>query len=116
MKTDEKNKRLRYPLKNIPDGTAKGFEITDENARFSIFIARNGSSVFAYENSCPHTGSPLDWVPDQFFCKNGKNLMCATHGAIFEVDTGLCIDGPCIGDSLRSLEANILEGEVVITF
>ena len=42
--------------------------------------------------------------------------MCATHGAIFEVDTGLCIDGPCIGDSLRSLEANILEGEVVITF
>ena len=41
--------------------------------------------------------------------------MCATHGALFEVETGLCIDGPCMGDYLKPLQSSIVKDEVIIT-
>ena len=93
-----KTEIFRCSLRDIPEGEARGFESMEGNNIFSYFIVRRGKSVFAYENSCPHTGSPLDWTPNQFFDKKRNNLMCATHGALFEVETGLCIDGPCMGD------------------
>jgi len=57
-------------------------------------ICRNGK-FYAYRNHCPHVGSPLDWVPNQFFSDDGKNLLCHTHGAVFSPTTGECLAGPC---------------------
>ena len=31
----------------------------------------------------------------------GDRIVCAAHGALFEPDTGLCVQGPCLGESLR---------------
>jgi nitrite reductase/ring-hydroxylating ferredoxin subunit len=30
--------------------------------------------------------------------------MCATHGAIYEPDTGKCVGGPCRGARLRQVQ------------
>jgi nitrite reductase/ring-hydroxylating ferredoxin subunit len=49
----------------------------------------------AYRNSCPHMGSPLDWLPAQFFSEDGKQLVCHTHDARFDPATGDCLSGPC---------------------
>ncbi|MES0371775.1 MAG: Rieske (2Fe-2S) protein [Mariprofundaceae bacterium] len=59
------------------------------------FIVCFNGSVKAYRNSCPHMGSPLDWLPNQFFSEDGNQLVCHTHDARFDPATGDCLSGPC---------------------
>jgi nitrite reductase/ring-hydroxylating ferredoxin subunit len=87
-------------LGDIADGGARGFTIGEGPARREILICRRGAAVFAYVNSCPHTGSPLDWQPDQFLSLDRRHLQCATHGALFRFEDGLCLAGPCLGRHL----------------
>ena len=49
----------------------------------------------AWRNHCPHAGSPLDWLPGQFFSEDGSSLLCHTHHALFEPLSGECLAGPC---------------------
>jgi len=85
-------------LDEIPDGAAKGFALADGR---DIFVVRAGGRVFGYVNSCPHQGTPLDWTPDRFICAESGLILCATHGARFEVADGRCVAGPCAGDRLE---------------
>jgi nitrite reductase/ring-hydroxylating ferredoxin subunit len=84
-------------LDDIEDGEAKGFALADGR---DIFVVRAGARVFGYLNSCPHQGTPLDWTPDRFISEDSGLILCATHGAQFEIDSGLCVNGPCQGDCL----------------
>ena len=77
-------------------------------------MARRGTAVHGYVNTCPHAGSPLDWVPDRFMSADGRHLLCATHGALFRVDDGFCIAGPCAGASLRPVAVTVRDGLVVL--
>ena len=54
-------------------------------------------------NRCPHAGTPLDWWPNEFFTADGSSLICATHGAVFDPDTGICTEEPCPGARLEPL-------------
>lgn len=49
----------------------------------------------AWRNECPHAGSPLDWLPGQFFSESGEQLVCHTHHALFDPLSGACLSGPC---------------------
>ena len=106
-------------LDDIADGAAKGFELGDGDAPLEIFVVRAGAGVVAYVNVCPHTGSPLDWQPDDFMSEDGCNIMCHTHGALFEIADGFCIAGPCAGDQLTQVKVevdgsgNVVLGEAV---
>ena len=44
------------------------------------------------------------------FTNQGDALMCQTHGAVYEPDTGLCTRGPCVGASLFPLEVTEEDG------
>ena len=77
-------------------------ELTIEERQ--LFAVRQGNSIFAYWNLCPHRNSPLNWVPNQFLDTENQLIQCALHGALFEIDSGLCIAGPCSGDSLQPVE------------
>ena len=66
----------------------------------------------AYLNCCPHTQVNLNWMPNQFLDIESRFLQCSLHGAIFEPQTGLCIRGPCLGQSLTPLPT-VVQGEVV---
>ena len=79
-----------------------------------VFIVRVGQQVFSYLNSCPHTGGPLDWMPDQFLSLDKDYIQCATHAALFRVDDGYCVAGPCAGDRLTSVPVIVDAGEVVL--
>jgi len=86
-----------------------GFSLGAGAQRREIFIVRDGNGgLRAFENSCPHTGGMLDWVPDQFLSFERKHILCATHGALFRMDDGLCVHGPCIGKSLVSVAVRIV--------
>jgi nitrite reductase/ring-hydroxylating ferredoxin subunit len=92
---------------DIPDGEARGFSLGEGRSRVDILAARRGGAVFLYRNACPHAGTPLDWVPDRFMSPDGIHLQCATHGALFRVEDGYCVAGPCAGRSLTPVPAEI---------
>lgn len=99
---------------SLKDGQSKGFEVGEGDAAIEGFLVRKGGQVFAYANDCPHTGSPLDWVEDQFLTREKDHIMCATHGALFRIETGECLAGPCQGDWLRALVVEIEDGNIVL--
>ena len=69
-----------------------------------VFFVRYGGEVYGYLNRCAHVPMELDWVEGQFFESSGLYLMCATHGAIYQPDTGKCVGGPCRGGRLRPVQ------------
>jgi nitrite reductase/ring-hydroxylating ferredoxin subunit len=97
-------------LDEIDDGGSAGFEI----GRTLILAVRRGETVRAYVNSCPHVGTPLDMWPGRFLTKDGKYILCATHGALFEIDDGKCVAGPCVGQGLTPVETRLGDGLVKV--
>jgi nitrite reductase/ring-hydroxylating ferredoxin subunit len=77
------------------------------------FVIRYGGVVYGYLNRCAHVPIELDWEHGEFFERSGLYLMCSTHGAIYEPDTGQCSGGPCKGARLRRIRVQEREGQVV---
>lgn len=100
----------------IPLDQARGFVIKTRLGSTPLFVVRRGEQIYAYHNRCPHTGVTLDWMPDQFLDITGKLIQCATHGALFRIEDGFCIHGPCVNRSLKAVAAQINNGmlEVVL--
>jgi len=102
-------------LDEIEDGQGKGFTLGTGAMRREIFVLRAGARVYGYLNACPHQGTPLDWVPDRFISAATGLVLCATHGAMFRVEDGHCVAGPCAGQSLRAVPVGVdAEGQVVL--
>ena len=78
------------------------------------FVIAYDGGVYGYVNSCPHRGTELDWQAGEVFEETGLYLMCATHGALFEPDSGLCVGGPCQGARLRQLAISVSGSDVVL--
>ena len=79
------------------------------------FAVRYDGAVCAFVNRCPHMGTELDWQPGEVFDESGLYLVCATHGAIFEPQSGRCIAGPCRGASLQRIATVERDGKVCVT-
>ncbi len=94
----------------IPDPGSKAFEIEQGRRKLSLFVVQKDGKFSAYINSCPHTGVNLEWQEDQFLDMDNMFIQCSTHDALFEIDTGLCIAGPCVGDSLEPVDL-VIEDE-----
>ena len=100
-------------VEEIDDGAARGFPPAPGG--FSGLVAwRKGADVRVYVNSCPHIGTPLDWLPDKFMSRDGKYLICATHGAAFAPLDGKCLLGPCEGDFLDKVAFEIEDGVIYV--
>lgn len=77
------------------------------------FAVRRGDHVFGYVNRCPHAGHPLDWHPDRFLSVDESHIQCASHGALFTIESGLCVAGPCPGQRLTPIALEVDGDEVV---
>lgn len=87
---------------SIPDGGAVEVDMDVDGAPESVVLLRRGAEVAAFLNVCPHAGRRLDFAPGRFLFDQGR-LVCAAHGASFEALSGLCVGGPCRGQSLRAV-------------
>jgi nitrite reductase/ring-hydroxylating ferredoxin subunit len=101
-------------LDEIPDPGARGFGVRTVAGPLDIFVVRRGDAVFAYSNHCPHTGGPLDWQPDQFLNLERTLIQCSTHLALFRIEDGRCLAGPCAGQALTAVEATLDTGWVMV--
>lgn len=79
-----------------------------------VFVVKLQGRLHAYVNSCPHTGVPLNWLPDQFFDYSGELIQCALHGARFRPWDGYCVWGPCQGQSLAPVPVSVRNNQVYV--
>ncbi len=70
--------------------------------------------VRVYVNSCPHLGVPLDWAPNRFLSGDGGLIVCSTHGAVFRIEDGVCLHGPCHDDRLEPVTVHINDGTLFV--
>jgi nitrite reductase/ring-hydroxylating ferredoxin subunit len=115
--TDITETILNYPLcktDEISDPGSKSFEVRHGRKNISLFVVHKDGAFKAYINSCPHTGANLDWQEDQFLDMDNMFIQCSTHDALFEIDTGACIAGPCIGDNLDAIDLVIEDGQISV--
>jgi len=87
-----------------------GSESVDES--HNGFVLNWHGEIFAYLNSCPHTKVSMNWAPNQFFDIENQMLQCGLHGALFEPASGLCIHGPCLGQSLRRIPLKLENAQI----
>lgn len=99
-----------FPLDQIPENGSKGFDW--QGTRF--LVVRLNSQLYLYENRCPHLGIPLEFLPDQFLDREKRFIVCANHGALFEISSGYCVSGPCGGQTLTSRSFTIRDGHLYI--
>lgn len=78
----------------------------------AAFAIRYRGRVHAYLNRCAHRLVELDWEPGRFFDAEGRHLICATHGALYEPDSGICAAGPCGGAGLVPVAVTERDGAV----
>ena len=96
-------------LDEIADPGGKGFTLGAGAGRIDLFVVRRGQAVHGYLNICPHAGTPLDWQPDVFLDPSKTLIQCASHGALFGIEDGLCVAGPCKGRRLSPIAVRIVE-------
>ena len=106
-------------MSDIPSQKARGFQLMrlDEEGKeqpWSIFVVRWGRQVFGYVNKCPHDGVNLDWERNQYLDPNGIRIMCGKHGALFELGTGMCLDGPPKGRCLTPVQLEVMDGDICV--
>ncbi len=101
-------------LDEIPEPGSKAFAIEGARGPEEIFVVRKEGRLTAYRNQCPHTGGPLDWVPDQFLDLDKRYIQCATHDARFRAEDGFCVAGPCAGQSLQPVAVRVEAGQVML--
>ena len=101
-------------LEEIEEGKTIKFSFKRGERPLEGFVGRFKGKLFAYENTCRHIPISLDYGDNRFFTNKGDALMCQTHGAVYEPDTGLCTRGPCAGASLFPLE--VVEEDGVLWF
>ena len=98
----------------LTDPGSYGFEVEHHGDTIEGFLVLHDGQFYAYRNSCPHTGSPLDWVEHQFLDADGALIQCATHDARFVIESGECVFGPCPGESLSKLEIVVKNEKVFL--
>ena len=96
-------------INDINNNQGKGFNLDG----LQIVAIKKYDQIHIYKNSCPHLGIQLEMVPDQFLDSSDSLIMCSMHGALFRIEDGYCVSGPCLDQSLQAIPFRI-EGEHII--
>ncbi|MCP3730871.1 Rieske (2Fe-2S) protein [Sphingomonas sp. MG17] len=100
------------PLEQIADGAARNFVLEMKAGRFHGFAVRRGDGVAGYVDRCPHMGPPLAQRLDQYLTDDGALIQCSWHGALFRIDDGACVGGPCTGAALIPWPLEVRKGTI----
>ncbi len=100
-------------ISEIPDPGSKSFQLNDNGQSLEIFVVHKNAGFYAFINRCPHTGINLEWQEDRFLDLDQAFIQCATHDALFEIDSGRCIHGPCVGESLSAIVIEVVDNMLV---
>ncbi len=95
----------------VNSAQAVSFDVRYGLRNCRAFAIRFKGKVYAYLNRCAHVPMEMDFVPNRFFDMSGEYLICATHGAMYQPQTGACRGGPCRGGLIK-IEVSERDGRV----
>ncbi len=99
-------------LGELAPGETKKFTLFIGGQEVECFLVNFEGQLYAYVNRCRHVPMSMDWVENQFLTEDKRYILCATHGACYEPDTGECIFGPPCGQFLHRVPLTV-EGDRV---
>ena len=114
MKGEIDTERVLCEVDDLAEHPCREFRVGAGPWPLSGFLVRKGDDIHAYVNRCPHAGHPLNIRPDRFLTPDRSLIVCCSHGALFEMETGFCVDGPCAGASLTRIPIETLAGFVLL--
>jgi nitrite reductase/ring-hydroxylating ferredoxin subunit len=97
----------------VHPGQTKKFILWVEGRETECFLVNYCGQLFAYVNRCRHVPMTMDWVENQFLTEDGRYILCATHGAAYEPETGECVFGPPCGKFLDHVPLTIAGNQVI---
>jgi len=114
VKGEIDTERVLCEIDDLAEHPCREFRVGAGSWPLSGFLVRKGDDIHAYLNRCPHAGHPLNIRPDRFLTPDRSLIVCCSHGALFEMETGFCVDGPCAGASLTRIPIETLAGFVLL--
>lgn len=99
-----------FHIDELEEDTSRGLEVDNQY----LFAVKKDGQVYLYWNRCPHLGTPLEWEEDKFLDADNALIQCSTHGALFKIDDGECLVGPCQGKHLQSIPFSVEEDQIAI--
>jgi nitrite reductase/ring-hydroxylating ferredoxin subunit len=81
----------------VDGGPGVRFDVQFRSEQVPAFAVRHRGTAVGYLNRCAHVAMELDWQPGHFFEPEAEFLVCATHGALYDPQTGACRGGACAG-------------------
>lgn len=91
--------------------TTKGITLNSQQ----YMVIQKDSQFYVYKNRCPHIGINLEYQPNRFLDKEEQYIQCANHGALFEIETGYCVAGPCAGKSLITVAFQLTNNTILVS-
>ncbi|GAB6069708.1 hypothetical protein JCM30760_08050 [Thiomicrorhabdus hydrogeniphila] len=93
---------------------AKATVVTSDKGQ-SLVLIKYEDGVRCFINNCPHQDVPLNEAYKIDVNPFEKTMKCSVHDAYFNIDDGLCIEGPCWDESLVSVAIKLDEnGDVFL--
>jgi nitrite reductase/ring-hydroxylating ferredoxin subunit len=99
----------------VDSGRGVRFEVEYFGQTVPAFAVRYRGRVHAYLNRCAHVAMELDWQEGVFFDAEGRDLLCSTHGAMYDTESGRCLGGPCNRSALVKLRVEERNHRVYFT-
>jgi nitrite reductase/ring-hydroxylating ferredoxin subunit len=97
----------------IAEGEARSFPMR-EGSRSKLILVRRHGALYAYWDACPHYGdTPMAWRTNEYLNAGRDRIVCASHGAEFEIETGRCILGAALGKSLSAAPIEVSAADEV---
>jgi len=90
-------------LEDFPDNSTHSIR----SGHLALLLVRRAGQLFVYENRCPHTQKTLDPQGGSLATSGGLLIQCQRHAAQFIADTGECVAGPCLGETLKALSFTV---------
>lgn len=94
-------------IDDVTDPGSKGFKLKQGRKERLVFLVKKDGEIYAYENECPHAGINLEWQDDDFLDMDNTHIQCSVHGALFKIENGDCLGGPCNGSGLTPANITI---------
>ena len=105
----------RLNVSDLVEGQVISLPIPGNADELEILLVKSSGTINAWINSCPHDGRPLCRDPNYVWDSSGRYLECMNHQATFDPNTGMCTDGPCVGDSLLGVKIHQEGGQIVLS-
>jgi nitrite reductase/ring-hydroxylating ferredoxin subunit len=97
----------------LQPGHTKKFTLQWHGREEECFVVNHGGQLYAYVNRCCHVPMSMDWIENQFMTEDKQYILCATHGACYQPDTGECVSGPPFGKFLTGVPLTISGDDVI---